>query len=99
MGLRHGVSAFAERAIMLNRWIHHYNWHRPHPGIGGLAPISRLTVSRNNPLTLLDRVRHRSSFSNRSPQFVRRYDWQIGRLGGGSVGVRYNEFRSFAGRY
>jgi len=42
----------AERATMLNRWIHHYNWHRPHQGIGGLAPISRLTVSRNNLLTL-----------------------------------------------
>jgi transposase InsO family protein len=42
----------AERATMLNRWIHHYNWHRPHQGIGGLAPISRLSVSRNNLLTL-----------------------------------------------
>jgi len=42
----------AERATMLNRWIHHYNWHRPHQGIGGLAPISRLAVGRNNLLTL-----------------------------------------------
>ena len=42
----------AERATTLNRWIHHYNWHRPHQGIGGLAPISRLAVSRNNLLTL-----------------------------------------------
>jgi len=42
----------AERANMLNRWIHHYNWHRPHHGIGGLAPVSRLAVSRNNLLTL-----------------------------------------------
>jgi transposase InsO family protein len=31
----------AERRDMLNRWIHHYNWHRPHQGIGGLATISR----------------------------------------------------------
>lgn len=42
----------AERANMLNRWTHHYNWHRPHQGIGGLAPISRLPVNRNNLLTL-----------------------------------------------
>jgi transposase InsO family protein len=41
-----------ERASMLDRWIHHYNWHRPHQGIGGLAPVSRLAVTRNNLLTL-----------------------------------------------
>jgi transposase InsO family protein len=42
----------SERAVMLNRWMHHYNWHRPHHGIGGLAPIRRLALSRNNLLTL-----------------------------------------------
>ena len=42
----------SERAQMLERWIHHYNWHRPHQGIKGLAPISRLAQSRNNLLTL-----------------------------------------------
>jgi transposase InsO family protein len=42
----------AERAEMLERWIHHYNWHRPHQGIDGVAPISRLRSSRNNLLTL-----------------------------------------------
>jgi transposase InsO family protein len=42
----------SERAQMLKRWIHHYNWHRPHQGIQGVAPISRLTQSRNNLLTL-----------------------------------------------
>ena len=41
-----------ERAKMLDRWIHHYNWHRPHQGIMGLAPMSRLPKSRNNLLTL-----------------------------------------------
>ena len=41
-----------ERTAMLERWIHHYNWHRPHQGIGGLAPISRLGRSRNNLLQL-----------------------------------------------
>ena len=41
----------SERTAMLSRWTHHYNWHRPHLGIGGLAPISRLARSRNNLLT------------------------------------------------
>ena len=40
----------SERTAMLNRWTHHYNWHRPHQGISGVAPMSRLTQSRNNPL-------------------------------------------------
>ena len=42
----------SERTAMLERWIHHYNWHRPHQGIKGLAPISRLARSENNLLTL-----------------------------------------------
>jgi transposase InsO family protein len=42
----------SERANMLDRWIHHYNWHRPHQGIKSLAPINRLAQSRNNLLTL-----------------------------------------------
>jgi transposase InsO family protein len=37
-----------ERAAMLERWIHHYNWHRPHHGIGGVAPMQRLRLRRNN---------------------------------------------------
>jgi transposase InsO family protein len=41
-----------QRTAMLERWIHHYNWHRPHQGIHGLAPISRLAQSQNNLLTL-----------------------------------------------
>ena len=41
-----------ERTAMLDRWIHHYNWHRPHQGIKGSAPISRLAQSENNLLTL-----------------------------------------------
>ncbi|MCL9847125.1 IS481 family transposase [Ralstonia solanacearum] len=41
-----------ERAQALASWQHHYNWHRPHTGIGGLAPMSRLPASRNNLLTL-----------------------------------------------
>jgi transposase InsO family protein len=42
----------SERADMLERWTHQYNWHRPHQGIRGVAPISRLAQSRNNLLTL-----------------------------------------------
>jgi transposase InsO family protein len=42
----------SERADMLERWRHHYNWHRPHQGIKGLAPMRRLAQSQNNLLTL-----------------------------------------------
>lgn len=38
----------AQRADTLKEWIHHYNWHRPHHGINGVAPMSRLKLSRNN---------------------------------------------------
>jgi transposase InsO family protein len=31
-----------ERATMLAKWQHHYNWHRPHAGIRGVPPMSRL---------------------------------------------------------
>jgi len=41
-----------QRTAALDYWTHHYNWHRPHQGIGGLAPMSRLNRSRNNLLTL-----------------------------------------------
>jgi transposase InsO family protein len=41
----------AERTHALASWQHNYNWHRPHSGIGGIAPINRLK-SRNNLLTL-----------------------------------------------
>jgi transposase InsO family protein len=42
----------SEREAMLVRWTHHYNWHRPHMGIKGLAPAARLAQSKNNLLTL-----------------------------------------------
>lgn len=42
----------SQRAQMFDAWIHHYNWHRPHQGIGGIAPMARLKQSRNNLLTL-----------------------------------------------
>jgi len=41
-----------ERSNMLKEWNHHYNWHRPHQGIAGAAPMSRLKISHNNLLQL-----------------------------------------------
>lgn len=49
-GFTYGHSA--ERTAALDFWVHHYNWHRPHQGIGGAAPMSRLNKPRNNLLTL-----------------------------------------------
>jgi transposase InsO family protein len=41
-----------ERTTELPRWLHRYNWHRPHGSIGSMPPISRLRLSRNNLLRL-----------------------------------------------
>jgi len=41
-----------QRTEALDAWMHHYNWHRPHQGIGGISPMARLRKSRNNLLTL-----------------------------------------------
>ena len=41
-----------ERTAHLPRWLHHYNWHRPHSSLGGLPPISRLRLSGENVLKL-----------------------------------------------
>ena len=41
----------AERTDALAGWQHHYNWHRPHSGIGRMAPMDRLK-SANNLLTV-----------------------------------------------
>ncbi|WP_144329093.1 integrase core domain-containing protein, partial [Tepidimonas charontis] len=40
-----------QRRQALHSWQHHYNWHRPHHGIGRVPPMSRLPVLRNNLLT------------------------------------------------
>lgn len=42
----------AQRTKALGRWLHHYNWHRPHTALRGQPPISRLHLSRNNLLKL-----------------------------------------------
>ena len=41
-----------ERTAELPRWLHRYNWHRPHGGIGLKPPISRLGLTGNNLLRL-----------------------------------------------
>lgn len=42
----------AQRCGMLDHWLHHYNWHRPHAGIGAQPPITRLPIRPHNLLTL-----------------------------------------------
>ena len=41
-----------ERTAELPYWLHGYNWHRPHAGIGAKTPISRLGLSEDNLLRL-----------------------------------------------
>ena len=41
-----------ERTAELPRWLHRYNWHRPHGSIGSMPPISRLPLTGNNLLRL-----------------------------------------------
>ncbi len=41
-----------QRRDELPRYLHRYNWHRPHASLGGKPPISRLPLTGNNLLTL-----------------------------------------------
>jgi transposase InsO family protein len=41
----------SDRAHMLNHWLHHYNWHRPHSSLHHLPPATRLPLSRNDLLS------------------------------------------------
>ena len=41
-----------QRRDQLHRWLHDYNWHRPHASLGPNTPISRAGLDRNNLLTL-----------------------------------------------
>jgi hypothetical protein len=41
-----------DRAAELPLWLHRYNWHRPHGGIGAKPPINRLGLTKDNVLTL-----------------------------------------------
>jgi transposase InsO family protein len=41
-----------QRCDQLQRWLHEYNWHRPHTSLGKHTPISRAGLHMNNLLTL-----------------------------------------------
>jgi transposase InsO family protein len=41
-----------QRKAELPIWLHRYNWHRPHAGIGKKPPISRIRINANNLLQL-----------------------------------------------
>jgi hypothetical protein len=41
-----------QRAQELPRWLHRYNWHRPHSSLAGQPPITRLALSWDNLLRL-----------------------------------------------
>jgi transposase InsO family protein len=41
-----------QRTQALARWIHHYNWHRPHSALNSKPPVSRLALDGNNLLSL-----------------------------------------------
>jgi len=42
----------AQRIAALPRWLHGYNWHRPHASLAGQPPVSRLGLTQNNVLRL-----------------------------------------------
>ena len=52
MGLRAAYENSAARADELPRWLHRYNWHRPHGSLGAKTPISRLGLASDNVLRL-----------------------------------------------
>ena len=41
-----------QRTAELPKWLHRYNWHRPHGGIDDKTPISRLGLAEDNLLRL-----------------------------------------------
>ncbi len=46
----HAYEHSHQRREQLPLWLHRYNWHRPHAGIGDKTPVSRLGLSENNVL-------------------------------------------------
>src|SRR4051794_32670160 len=48
----HPYNTSDERTAELSRWLHRYNWHRPHGSLGSMPPISRLGLTGNNLLRL-----------------------------------------------
>jgi transposase InsO family protein len=41
-----------QRTAELPRWLHRYNWHRPHGSLKAKTPISRLGLTEDNLLRL-----------------------------------------------
>ena len=41
-----------QRTTALARWLHHYNWHRPHSALHCQPPITKLCLKGNNLLKL-----------------------------------------------
>ena len=48
----HACTRSAQRTADLSRWLHGYNWHRPHASLAAQPPMSRLGLKRNNLLRL-----------------------------------------------
>jgi len=48
----HAYDTSKDRADALPVFLHRYNWHRPHGGIGAKTPISRIPLTGNNVLRL-----------------------------------------------
>jgi transposase InsO family protein len=48
----HAYRSSRERHLHLPRWLHTYNWHRPHSALGGDAPISRVRLNGDDMLRL-----------------------------------------------
>jgi transposase InsO family protein len=46
----HAYQNSRQRKDQLPTWLHRYNWHRPHAGIDGRTPISRLGLTEDNVL-------------------------------------------------
>jgi transposase InsO family protein len=47
-----GRSESAVRIAELPRWLHRYNWHRPHGSIGSKPPTTRVAATSDNLLRL-----------------------------------------------
>ena len=48
----HAYRSSDERDAHLPKWLHYYNWHRPHSSLGNQAPVSRLGLQVNNVVRL-----------------------------------------------
>lgn len=48
----HAYDHSDQRTAELPRWLHRYNWHRPHGSLKAQTPISRLGLSENNLMRL-----------------------------------------------